>query len=85
MCPHVPEQEPSLGVIPAARPALVHNHASSKVSLTLSLGSVPDGCLQEGFYGNQRQEKPAHQVQCSNVRDRRAGEGVIPSKVEASV
>lgn len=47
-----------------------------------SLGSVP-GCLQEGFYGNQGQEKPACQVQCSNARDRRAGRGVIPSKVEA--
>lgn len=82
-CLHVPQQEPSLGVIPAAHPALLHSHVSSKVSLTLSLASVPDGCLQEGFYGNQGQEKPAHQVQCSNVRDRRAGRGVIPSKVGA--
>lgn len=46
---------------------------------------APDRCLQEGFYGNQGQEKPAHQVQCYNVRDRRAGRGVIPSKAEASV
>lgn len=82
-CLHVPQQEPSLGVIPAAHPAFLYNQASSKVSLTLSLGSVPDGWLQKGFYGNQGQEKPAHQVQCSNVRDRRAGRGVIPSKAEA--
>lgn len=82
-CLCVPQQEPSLGVIPAAHPALLHSHVSSKVSLTLSLASVPDGCLQEGFYGNQGQEKPAYHVQCSNVRDRRAGRGVIPRKVEA--
>lgn len=82
-CLHVPQQEPSLGVIPAAHPALLFNQASSEASLMLSLGSVPDGCLQEGFYGNQGQEKPAHQVQCSNVRDPRAGRGVIPSEAEA--
>lgn len=44
----MPQEEPSLGVIPA----LLHNHASSKVSLTLSLGSVSDRCLQEGFNEN---------------------------------
>lgn len=53
--------------------------------LLLSLGPVPDGCFQEGFYRNQGQEKPAHQVQCSNARDGRAGRGVIFSKAEASM
>lgn len=38
-CLHVPQQEPSLGVIPASHPALLHNHTSSKVSLMLSLGT----------------------------------------------
>lgn len=73
-CLLVPQQEPSLSVIHTPHPALRTPWCQQQGEpLVLSLGPVPDGCLQEGFYRNQGQEKPAHQVWCSNVRNGRAG------------
>jgi len=61
----VPQQEPAWDSHSPPCPSAHPVPAVRREPLACCLGPGPDGCLQESFYRNQGQEKPAHQVQHS--------------------